>query len=125
MKLLLILLFSLLSCAADYYTCEVTIHHIDQTFHGLPVEVVIGYESHLIPPNQSVVLTVFKNTDLDVCINSFSAKNEGHTSLIQIYSGFSYGGKLVVGKRTTFDNRYQLCAFRIYADNDCNFKVLR
>lgn len=123
--ILFLLLLILTSCTKPNYTCEITIRHVDETHHGLPVKMVVGYESFKLESNQSIVLSVFKNTELGVCINSLSAKNDGHTSRIEIYSGGYSGGTLIIKQRTVFENRPSLCAFSILGDNNCGFTVIR
>jgi len=122
-KLLFILLLSFLSCKEDY-TCELTIYHVDQTHHNLPVEIRVGYETYRIEPQQTLILSVFKNVELDICINTWSDINNGHTSLISFYEGSS-AGKLIIKQRVVFENVPTLCAFSLIADNNCQFKVIR
>lgn len=126
MKTILLLLLTLLtSCTKPNYTCEITIRHVAETLHNLPVDLRIGYETFRLESNQTLVLSVFKNVEHDVCITSLSAKNDGHTSSIEIYSGGYAGGTLIVKQRTIFENRPSLCALSILADNNCDFKVIR
>lgn len=122
MMKLLILLFTLLSCKNDY-TCEIVIHHVDQTNHDLPAEIRIGYETYRIEPHQTLMISVFKNVELDVCINTWSNNNSGHTSVIGFYN--SFGGKLIIQERVVFESRPTLCAFSLFADNNCEFKITR
>lgn len=123
MKHLLILLLLLSSCFSAENTCDIVVRHLPENPHNLPVKLVIGkYESHILYPNQTLTIDIYKNVELEFCIESYSNINNGDVSEVELYSA---EGELIIRKRMVFENRPSLCAFQIHADDGCEVRITK
>lgn len=119
--LLLTLLLS--SCHGESYDCLVSVYHLPETLHNLPIKLSIGYDDYRIEAGQTRAVRIYKHGLNDVCIQSYSNDNQGHSSSIRFYAGYS-GGELLTLRRTVFENRPNLCPlFSIMADEDCALSI--